>query len=97
MHTIDTHQNRIVLTHTIKDATKPMLSPLYCYIDDLIAEKAKWEIDGLFLSINDLTRAEIRQLKKLNHTYDTLQDLIDERCADKYYYWMDKNNHYEED
>jgi len=65
------------------------LTPFINFVDELISDKATRNSDGWHLSVNDLTRAEIRQLEKLQSNWGDLQYLIDQRCDDHFENWRD--------
>ena len=78
----------IIRVNTYKDVVMP-LNPFISFVDELISDKATRNSEGWQLSLCDLNRSEIRQLEKLQNCYGDLQELIDQRCEDKFESWRD--------
>lgn len=80
-----THENRIVLRYTDKEIS---MSPLTSYIDELISEKAIRTIDGWSLHAADLDYDELKHIRKLSQYLCSIQDLITDRCDERFHDWL---------
>lgn len=88
MSIINNNQARSLNRKIYKDV--PMtITPFNEYLDELISEKATKSSEGWFLSLNNLTRKEIRKLEHLYKGKIKLEWAIDDRCGDLFENWRD--------